>query len=168
MHLAICMRKPFFSCCINSYNMSQLKCFFTIACKTLKMAFEVSREVLPDKAFLIASVQMAPQLKCWQPVWGDRPFLISSFYVLSAVQLDFEPIQQCILPSNKFWLPSFGYNFELHGRLAFYDDVDGGLSGGVVSAQVGRSPSSPFSFQPHFGIETLLISCLFFDGVESE
>ena len=44
------------------------------------MAFEVSREVLPDKAFLIASVQMAPQLKCWQPVWGDRLFLISSFY----------------------------------------------------------------------------------------
>ena len=44
--------------------MSQLKCFFIIAIKTLKMAFEVSREVLPDKAFLIASVQMAPQLKC--------------------------------------------------------------------------------------------------------
>ena len=80
MHLAICRRKTFFTCCINSYNMSQLKCFFIIAIKTLKMAFEVSREVLPDKAFLIASVQMAPQLKCWQPVWGDRPFLISSFY----------------------------------------------------------------------------------------
>ena len=80
MHLAICRRKTFFTCCINSYNMSQLKCFFIIACKTLKMAFEVSREVLPDTAFLLASVQMAPQLKCWQPVWGDRPFLISSFY----------------------------------------------------------------------------------------
>ena len=52
--------------------------------------------------------------------------------------------------------------------LAFYDDVDSGLIGGVVSAQVGRSLPFPFSFQPHFGIETLLISCLFFDGVESE
>ena len=80
MHPAICRLQIFFHCFINSYNTSKQKSWFINACKSIKMAFEVSWEVPPDRAFLLASVQMAPQLKWWQPVWGDRPFLISSFY----------------------------------------------------------------------------------------
>ena len=44
--------------------MSEQQGWFINACKGMKMALEVSQEVLPDQAFLLASVQMAPQNKC--------------------------------------------------------------------------------------------------------
>ena len=62
-------------------------------------------------------------------------------------QLDFEQIRGCISHlQTKFDSLRLDATFNLSctdGLLALYDDVDGGLSGGVVSAQVvGRSPSS--------------------------
>ena len=105
MHPAICRLQIFFHCFINSYNTPKQKSWFINACKSIKMAFEVSWEVPPDRAFLLASVQMAPQLKWWQPVWGDRPFLISSFYVLALFR--FCPARPHFLHSLFLFFPLF-------------------------------------------------------------
>ena len=63
MHLAMGRLQIFFHCFIYSYNTSKQKSWLIDACKSIKMAFEVSIKVPTDRAFLLASVQMAPQLK---------------------------------------------------------------------------------------------------------
>ena len=44
--------------------MSEQQSWFINACKSMKMALEVSQEVLPDQAFLLARSQVAPHSAC--------------------------------------------------------------------------------------------------------